>query len=101
MRLEKKLPIVFCSFILQFYKHAIDQYENDLLSVVQSYLLSIKETDLRTDRDGQCNGSCIHQSLVKLLKLSGYDAAVCYSKWQGFDNVPGGMPLYRLFYLCI
>nr|XP_010937620.1 uncharacterized protein LOC105056936 [Elaeis guineensis] len=73
-----------------FYKHATDQYENDLLSVVQSYLLSINETDLHTVREGQCNGSCIRGSLVKLLKLSGYDAAVCSSKWQGFDKVPGG-----------
>lgn len=73
-----------------FYKHATDQYEGDLLSVVHSFLLSINETDLHTVKEGQCNGSCIRQSLVKLLRLSGYDAAVCSSKWQGFDKVPGG-----------
>ncbi|KAH7673936.1 hypothetical protein IHE45_08G039100 [Dioscorea alata] len=38
----------------------------------------------------KCNASCIRQFLVKLLRLSGYEAAICTSKWQGSGKVPGG-----------
>ncbi|KAJ0979510.1 hypothetical protein J5N97_014984 [Dioscorea zingiberensis] len=73
-----------------FYKHAVDEYQIDLLSTVHSLLLSMNETDLHCVNDVQCNGSCIRQSLVKHLRRSGYDAAVCSSKWQGYGKVPGG-----------
>ncbi|OAY72175.1 uncharacterized protein LOC109709490 [Ananas comosus] len=73
-----------------FYKRAVDQHESDMLFVVHSLLLSIKESDLCTVKNGQCNASCIRHSLVKLLRHSGYDAAVCSSRWQGLDKVPGG-----------
>ncbi|KAJ6826767.1 uncharacterized protein M6B38_370650 [Iris pallida] len=74
-----------------FHKRTVDQYESDLSSAVRSILLSITETDLQYVKgDNQCNASCIRQSLVKRLRLSGYDAAVCSSRWQGFDKVPGG-----------
>lgn len=76
--------------VLQFYKRAVDQHESDMLFVVHSLLLSIKESDLCTVKNGQCNASCIRHSLVKLLRHSGYDAAVCSSRWQGLDKVPGG-----------
>ncbi|XVF83686.1 hypothetical protein PTKIN_Ptkin16aG0510500 [Pterospermum kingtungense] len=66
------------------------QYETDLLSVVHSLILSISETDLHFVKSGSCNASCIRYSLVKLLRLSGYDAAVCTSSWQGSGKVPGG-----------
>ncbi|RVX13733.1 hypothetical protein CK203_010237 [Vitis vinifera] len=38
---------------------------------------------------GPCNTSCIRFCLVKRLRLSGYDAAVCSSRWQGCGKVPG------------
>lgn len=76
--------------ILQSYKHSVDQYENDLLSVVHSLLLSMNETGLHFVKSTPCNASCIRFSLVKLLRLSGYDAAVCASRWQGCGKVPGG-----------
>ncbi len=69
------------------------QYESDLLSVVHSLILSINETDLHFVKSGACNASCIRFSLVKLLRRSGYDAAVCAAKWQGSGKVPGGMLL--------
>lgn len=75
---------------IKFYKHSVDQYENDLLSVVHSLLLSIKRTDLHFVNSAPCNASCIRFFLVKLLRLSGYNAAVCASKWQGSGKVPGG-----------
>ncbi|KAA8534204.1 hypothetical protein F0562_031603 [Nyssa sinensis] len=75
---------------ISYYKLSMDQYESDLLSVVNSLLLSINETDLQVVNSGPCNASCIRFSLVKLLKLSGYDAAVCASRWQGSGKVPGG-----------
>ncbi|KAF8402918.1 hypothetical protein HHK36_011010 [Tetracentron sinense] len=75
---------------LQFYKHKMDSYESDLLSMVHSLILSINETDLRSIKSGPCNASCIRFSLVKLLRSSGYDAAVCASKWQSCGKVPGG-----------
>ncbi|CAI9092401.1 OLC1v1027629C2 [Oldenlandia corymbosa var. corymbosa] len=79
----------FCT-IMQYLKLAMDQYERDLLSVVNSLLLSIQESDLRHTMSSPCNDSCIRFSLVKLLRLSGYDAGVCAAKWPGSNKVPGG-----------
>ncbi|XP_020275971.1 uncharacterized protein LOC109850365, partial [Asparagus officinalis] len=74
-----------------FHKRAVDQCESDLLSAVRSILLSINENHLHVFKgDGQCSCSCIRHFLVKHLRISGYDAAVCLSRWQGFDKVPGG-----------
>ncbi|XP_021749520.1 uncharacterized protein LOC110715264 [Chenopodium quinoa] len=75
---------------ISFFKRSVDQYESDLNSVVQSLLLSMGGKDLQLVKSGLCNGSCIRYSLVKLLRSSGYDAAVCASKWQGCNKVPGG-----------
>ncbi|KAL5734707.1 hypothetical protein ACOSP7_032568 [Xanthoceras sorbifolium] len=75
---------------ISFYKRSVPQYESDLMSVVHSLILSIKETDLHFVKSGPCNASCIRFALVKLLRLSGYDAAVCSSRWQGSGKVPGG-----------
>ncbi|XVF75339.1 hypothetical protein PTKIN_Ptkin13bG0180100 [Pterospermum kingtungense] len=75
---------------ISFSKHSVGQYEVDLASVVHSLILSISETDLHFVKSGLCNASCIRYSLVKLLRLSGYDAAVCASRWQGSGKVPGG-----------
>nr|XP_017223425.1 PREDICTED: uncharacterized protein LOC108199913 [Daucus carota subsp. sativus] len=75
---------------IKCYKLSMDQYERDLLSVVDSLMQSISEIDLHLVKPGPCNASCIRYSLVKLLRLSGYDAAVCSSKWQGSGKVPGG-----------
>ncbi|XP_057522008.1 uncharacterized protein LOC130802125 isoform X1 [Amaranthus tricolor] len=75
---------------ISFFKRSVDQYESDLQSVVQSLLLSMGKTDLQLVKTGLCNGSCIRYALVKLLRSSGYDAAVCSSKWQGCNKVPGG-----------
>lgn len=61
------------------------------MSVVNSLMLSINEIDLHLGKSGPCNASCIRFLLVKLLRLSGYDAAVCASRWQGSGKVPGGM----------
>ncbi|KAL1542204.1 hypothetical protein AAHA92_26331 [Salvia divinorum] len=68
----------------------MDQYENDLLSMVNSLALSINERDLLAANAGPCKASCIRACLVKLLRLSGYDAGLCTSRWQGSDKVPGG-----------
>ncbi|TXG49787.1 hypothetical protein EZV62_025662 [Acer yangbiense] len=75
---------------ISFYKRSVPQYESDLMSVVHSLILSIKETDLHFVKSGPCNASCIRYALVKLLRLSGYDAAVCSTRWQGSGKVPGG-----------
>lgn len=75
---------------ISFYKHSMDRYESDLLSMVHSFMLSINETDLHFVNSGPCNTSCIRFCLVKRLRLSGYDAAVCSSRWQGCGKVPGG-----------
>ncbi|KAL4188845.1 hypothetical protein AMTRI_Chr08g162490 [Amborella trichopoda] len=75
---------------IHFHKHNVEQAESDLISTVHMLLLSINETDLQFFKFGGCNSSCIRLSLVKLLRMSGYDAAVCVSKWQGSGKVPGG-----------
>ncbi|KAI5001392.1 hypothetical protein ZWY2020_026042 [Hordeum vulgare] len=71
------------------YKQAGDEKENELLSVVHSLLFSIHETELQDFVRGQCTGSCIRHLLVKLPRYSGYEMAVCVSKWQGFNKIPG------------
>ncbi|CAM0885568.1 unnamed protein product [Alopecurus aequalis] len=75
---------------ISMYKQAGDEKENELLSVAHSLLFSIHESELQAFIRGQCTGSCIRHLLVKLLRYAGYDAAVCVSKWQGFDKIPGG-----------
>jgi hypothetical protein len=72
------------------YKQGGDDRENELLATVHSLLFSIHELELQDFKRGQCSGSCIRHLLVRLLRYSGYDAAVCTSKWQGFDKIPGG-----------
>ncbi|KAL8210694.1 hypothetical protein R6Q57_005131 [Mikania cordata] len=74
---------------ISYYKVLLDQHGMDMLSVVNSLILSIDSMDLEFMRCS-CNTSCIRFSLVKLLRLSGYDAAVCTSRWQGTGKVPGG-----------
>ncbi|KAL0929183.1 hypothetical protein M5K25_001127 [Dendrobium thyrsiflorum] len=71
-------------------KNSVEQSVSALSSSVQSLLLSINDSDLLSCIGSQCNGGCIRQSLAKLLRLSGFDASVCQSKWQGFGKVPGG-----------
>ncbi|KAH9617160.1 hypothetical protein KSS87_014239 [Heliosperma pusillum] len=75
---------------LSFIKRSVVVYESDLQSVVHSLLLSMGDKHLHLDKSGLCSASCIRYALVKLLKSSGYDAAVCASKWQGGNKVPGG-----------
>lgn len=83
---------------MQFYKYAVDHCESDLLTVIKSLLLSISELNLHSIGNGTCNGSCIRRCLIKLLKVSGYDAALCISKWQGFDRCPGGNVSFLISY---
>lgn len=71
--------------------------ETGLQSVVHSLFFSISEVDPYLVKEQQCNASCTRQLPVKLLKLSGYDAAVCSSRWQSVDKVPGGTSNCHLF----
>ncbi|XVE99566.1 hypothetical protein REPUB_Repub03eG0210200 [Reevesia pubescens] len=82
--------LIHLSDKISYYKHSVGQHEVALLSLVHSLILSISEMDLHFVKSGQCNASCIRYSLVKLLRLSGHDAAVCVSRWQGSGKVPGG-----------
>uniref|UniRef100_A0A0D9VAW7 Plant-specific domain TIGR01615 family protein n=1 Tax=Leersia perrieri TaxID=77586 RepID=A0A0D9VAW7_9ORYZ len=76
--------------MISMYKQGGDEKENELLSMVHSLLFSIHESELLAFNRGQCSASCIRHLLVKLLRYAGYDSAVCVSKWQGFDKIPGG-----------
>eukprot|EP00249_Psilotum_nudum_P018231 c26703_g1_i1 orf=595-1269(+) len=76
---------------LQALKSSATSTEKDLQSAITFLLRSIKETDLICIKAGaECKGSCIRRLLVKNLRLSGYDAAVCISKWQSSGKLPGG-----------
>lgn len=75
---------------ISYHKLVVDHHQHDILSAVNSLALSITERDLHNVKSGLCNASCIRFSLVKLLRLSGYDAGVCTSRWQGSGKVPGG-----------
>ncbi|CAM8965138.1 unnamed protein product [Rhodiola kirilowii] len=75
---------------ISYCRHSADQYERNLISVVQSLLLSISVAELKAIPSAACNACCIRFYLVKLLRISGYDAAVCSTKWKGRRKVPGG-----------
>lgn len=76
---------------LQALKFSATSTEKDLLSTLTVLSLAIKEIDLTCLMAGaECKGGCIRRLLVKHLRLSGYDAAVCSSKWQNSGKVPGG-----------
>lgn len=75
---------------IPFCRHPVAHFESDLESVVHSLIISINDKELNGVKSSPCNASCIRFSLVKLLRLSGYDAAVCSSRWQGAGKVPGG-----------
>uniref|UniRef100_A0A7N0V6B1 Plant-specific domain TIGR01615 family protein n=1 Tax=Kalanchoe fedtschenkoi TaxID=63787 RepID=A0A7N0V6B1_KALFE len=75
---------------ITYCRQSTDQYERNLISVVQSLLLAISMADLKSIPSVDCNACCIRFSLVKLLRLSGYDAAVCSTKWHSRGKVPGG-----------
>ena len=77
----------------------MDQYESDLQAIVHSFLLFMHNRDLHFVKFGRCSANCIHYYLVKLLKSSSYDVAVCGFKWQGHNQVPGGMFCLPYFYL--
>ncbi|KAJ1443197.1 hypothetical protein SESBI_00483 [Sesbania bispinosa] len=75
---------------VQMCKLSVAQHESDLISVVHSLIRSMNESNLQIMNSGPCYASCIRFYLVKLMRLSGYDAGVCASKWQGSGKVPGG-----------
>ncbi|XP_010505645.1 PREDICTED: uncharacterized protein LOC104782419 [Camelina sativa] len=76
---------------IQYLKYSMmAQHETEVLSAVRTLMLTIKEKDLHSVKSGTCNASCIRFYLAKLLRLSGYDAAVCSARWQGGGKVPGG-----------
>lgn len=66
--------------------------ERELLKEVKLQLLSIKEdSDLVCEPEGSdCKGGCVKRFVVSHLKVTGYDAAVCKSKWLSSGRVPGG-----------
>jgi hypothetical protein len=70
--------------------------ERELLMDVKMSVLAINEnTDLMCNSVGkECKGGCTKRFVVKCLKASGYNAAVCKSRWQCSGKVPGGDPLF-------
>ncbi|KAI5066531.1 hypothetical protein GOP47_0019155 [Adiantum capillus-veneris] len=76
---------------LQALKYIASPCEKELLTVLTKLSLSIKEIDLVCQKPAtDCKGGCIRRLLVKHLRLSGYDAAVCSAKWTNSGKVPGG-----------
>ncbi|EPS62623.1 hypothetical protein M569_12167, partial [Genlisea aurea] len=82
-----------------YLKVATDESEAALSSLVNSLILSMDENDLHpsssssSSPESPCNAAsigCMRFHLVKLMRLSGYDAGVCTSRWHGRGNVPGG-----------
>lgn len=71
-------------------RHSTDQSESDLFTTLRSLVLSIGETDLQYLKASPCNCSCIRSLLVKLFRVSGYDAGICIAKWEASGKVPGG-----------
>ncbi|MCO5591030.1 hypothetical protein L7F22_045006 [Adiantum nelumboides] len=65
--------------------------EKELFSILSIFFPSVKDVDFFCLTTGkECKGYCIQQMLVKHLRVLGYDAAICSSKWKNFGKVPGG-----------
>lgn len=66
--------------------------EREFLTEVKLLLLSINaDSNLVCKPEGSdCKGGCVKRFIVKHLKVAGYDAAVCKSKWLSSGRVPGG-----------
>lgn len=76
---------------LQALKYNVTPSEKELLTILTKLSLFIKEIDLVCQKPAtDCKGGCIRRLLVKHLRLSGYDAAVCSTKWSNSGRVPGG-----------
>lgn len=67
--------------------------EREFLTEVKLLLLSINaDSNLVCKPEGSdCKGGCVKRFIVKHLKVAGYDAAVCKSKWLSSGRVPGGI----------
>lgn len=67
-------------------------FEREVLTDVRVLLLTNNETtDLMCDAgDSECKGGCTKRFLVKHLKVAGYSASICQSKWLTTAGVPGG-----------
>ena len=79
--------------VLQMRTATLNGVERELLTEVKLCLQSIKEdSDLVCcEPEGvDCKGVCVKRFVVKHLKVAGYDAAVCMSKWLSSGGVPGG-----------
>lgn len=75
---------------LQMRTATMNSLERELLAEVKLRLLSIKEdTDLICEGP-DCKGACVKRFVVKHLKVAGFDAVVCSSKWLSSGRVPGG-----------
>ncbi|MCO5551465.1 hypothetical protein L7F22_004969 [Adiantum nelumboides] len=76
---------------LQALKFSTTFMEKELFSILSVFFPTVKDVDLFCLTTGrECKGSCIQQMLVKHLRVLGYDAAICISKWQNSGKVPGG-----------
>ncbi|KAI5076350.1 hypothetical protein GOP47_0008415 [Adiantum capillus-veneris] len=65
--------------------------EEELFSVINSFIMSIREKDLvYSTCSPNCGGKCICRLLVQHLQLLKYDAAVCSSKWPTSGKIVGG-----------
>ncbi|CAN6442640.1 unnamed protein product [Victoria cruziana] len=84
------LDLAQCAKKIHSLRHSTDQSESDLFTTLRSLVLSIGETDLQYLKASPCNCSCIRSLLVKLFRVSGYDAGICIAKWEASGKVPGG-----------
>lgn len=82
--------LLFCS--VQVLTSSSDFADRELLANVTMVVLDINEdTDLIHSSDpSECKGSCTRRYVVKHLRSSGYNAAMCKSKWHNSGRVPGG-----------
>eukprot|EP00249_Psilotum_nudum_P022990 c28715_g1_i3 orf=691-1884(-) len=65
--------------------------EKEIASILTTLILVVNESELfcQFDKTG-CKGACIRRLAVKHLRMSGYNASICISKWQNTGKVPGG-----------
>ena len=71
--------------------------EEKLLHVIRSVVLALNvDVDLLGSTGGNlCKEECTKYLLVQKLRATGYDAAVCKSKWESSSRLLGGKHMLR------
>jgi hypothetical protein len=78
--------------LLQMLTTPYSAIEREILTAVRFLLLNVNENthQICGPEGSDCKGGCTKRFVVKRLKVAGYSASVCKTKWPTSGRVPGG-----------